>query len=54
MLSAMSSLNDKFDSTDALLSHHITSLERAASGMYSNATQGLQVDSFSQPSNTFL
>ena len=45
MLSVMSNLNDKFDSSDALFSDHIISLDRAASGMYSSATQGLQVAS---------
>ena len=43
MLSVMTGLNDKFDSTAALYSDHITSLNQAASVMYSNATQSLQV-----------
>ena len=43
MLSVVTSLNDKFDSTAALYSDHITSLNQAASVMYSNATQSLQV-----------
>ena len=45
MLSVMTDLNDKFDNIDALFSDHVTSLDRAASGMYSSATQGLQVAS---------
>ena len=43
MLSVVTILNDKFDSTAALYSDHITSLNQAASVMYSNATQSLQV-----------
>ena len=45
MLTVVTSLNDKFDSSDALFSDHITSLNQAASVMYSNATQSLQVTS---------
>ena len=43
MLFVLASLNDKFDSTDALFNDRITSLNQAASVMYSNATQSLQV-----------
>ena len=43
MLTVVTSLNDKFDSTDKTFSEHITGLNEAADAMYSNATQSLQV-----------
>ena len=43
MLSVLANLNDQFDSTDELLNERITGLNQAASAMYSNATQSLQV-----------
>ena len=51
MLTVVTSLNDKFDSTNALFSDHITSLNQAASVMYSNATQSLQVTASSLQSS---
>ena len=39
----MTGLNDLLDSADASLINHIKSLNQAASIMYSNATQSLQV-----------
>ena len=43
MLTVVTSLNDKFDSTDKTFSEHITGLNEEADAMYSTATQSLQV-----------
>ena len=43
MLMVVTSLNDKFDSTDKKFSEHITGLNAEADAMYSSATQSLQV-----------
>ena len=43
MASVLSSLNDKFDSTDARYSQLIYGLSDAANTIYANATQNLKV-----------
>ena len=43
MLTVVTSLNDKFDSTDKKFSEHITGLNAEADAMYSSTTQSLQV-----------